>query len=64
MCSTKMMESTKKNQDMRSRKTTVQRGNKNFQENGNMTLGENRQTNKPMNFKVAVKIRVPEGMCL
>ena len=49
---------------MRSRKTTVQRGNENFQENGNMTFGENRQTNKPMNFKVAVKIRVPEGMCL
>lgn len=49
---------------MRSRKTTVQRGKENFQENGNMTFRENRQTNKPMNFKVAVKIRVSEGMCL
>lgn len=49
---------------MRSRKTTVQRGKENSQENGNMTFHENRQTNKPMNFKAAVKIRVPGGMCL
>lgn len=36
---------------MRLRKTTVQRGKGNSPNNGNMNFHENRQTNKPMNFK-------------